>query len=303
MKKSIFRSLTFLFSVFFIFSAITVNNLNENTGTEYPAPPELTRTITVISQFYSDTDADIRIMSYNLLSDSAGFEGSPAYMRSEGVCYLLNTLSPDVAGIQEMGRNWFYCLNKSTDYAFISPVRTTLYGTMTAIIYNPENLILKSYGEHSFKNSYNPKLRCAVWGVFCHKATGKTFAIINTHFSLSEHDDKAPMNEARELLSYGEKISEIYNCPVFFTGDFNAGERRSDNNVSSSVYEALCTSFTDTKELAQAKSSGDNLSNNSSSIDHIFLKGNARINSYVILSQNEFTQLSDHYPIFIDAKL
>lgn len=300
MKKSIFRALAFLFSLLLILQAISVNMHSKNTGAEYPAPYELTRTVDCLSGIYPKNDREIRIMSYNLLSDSAGFDGSPAYMRSEGVSYILNTLAPDVAGIQETSRNWFYCLNKTTDYAFIAPVRTTVYGTMTTIIYNTKNLILKNYGEYSFKNSYNHKLRCTVWGLFYHKSTDKVFAVVNTHFSLSERDYRAPMTQATELLNLAEKISNTYNCTVFFTGDFNAGERRDENTIASSVYETLCTSFTDTKELALTKSSGENLSVHSACIDHIFLKGDAQIRRYVILSQNELSPLSDHYPVFVD---
>ncbi len=267
---------------------------------EHTASTELLTVINNIKTTNPKSQKHIRIMSYNLLADSLGFEGTDAHIRADGVCNLLNELSPDVIGLQETSRNWHTCIQKKTDYSFISPVRTELFGTMTSVIYNENTLTLLKSGEKVFNYGYDSRLRRMVWGIFKHNENSKIFAVINTHFSLSNNNITTPMNQASELLEFGEKLREEYNCPVFFIGDFNARERNRNTNISSSVYETLCTTLNDAKTEAQSVASGVNQSIYASSNDHIFIKGNAEIKKYVILSQNEFANLSDHYPIFVD---
>ncbi len=267
---------------------------------EYPVSTELLTVINNIKLTNPKPREHIRIMSYNLLADCLGFDGTNAITRADGVCGLLNSLTPDVVGLQETSRNWHTCIEEKTDYSFIAPVRTKIFGTMTSVIYNKNTLSLLKSGENVFKFGYDSRLRRLVWGIFKYKESNKIFAVINTHFSLSNTNITTPMNQAAELLDFGKKLQEEYNCPVFFIGDFNARERNANANVSSSVYETLCTILTDTKSNAQSVASGVNQSIYASSNDHIFLKGNAEIKNYVILSQNEFITLSDHYPVFVD---
>ena len=246
---------------------------------------------------------DIRIMSYNLLADCLGFEGTNAFTRANGVCEMLNTISPDVIGLQETSRNWQTAIKDQTDYSFISPIRTEILGTMTAIVYNPATLTLLESGEKVFSKGYDSRLRRIVWGVFRHKNTKKTFIVANTHLSLSNNNITTPVNQATELIDSGNELFEKYNCPIFFTGDFNARERKRNTYISSALYEMLCMTLTDTKTLSKSVSAGTPKSVNASSNDHIFLKGEAQINRYVTLSQNEFINFSDHYPIFIDTTI
>lgn len=267
---------------------------------KHPASTELLTVINNIKITNPKPREHIRIMSYNLLADSLGFEGTDAKIRAGGVCNLLNELSADVIGLQETSRNWHTCIEEKTNYSFVSPLRTKLFGTMTCVIYNKNTLTLLKSGEKVYNHGYDSRLRRMVWGIFKYNQNGKIFAVINTHFSLSNNNITTPMNQAAELLDFGENLLKEYNCPVFFIGDFNARERNKNTNISSSVYETLCTTLNDTKSAAQSVASGVSQSIYASSNDHIFVKGNAEIKNYVILSQNEFTNLSDHYPIFVD---
>ncbi len=267
---------------------------------EYACSAELITVINNIKLTNPKSKNHIRIMSYNLLSDSLGFDGTKAITRADGVCRILNSLSPDVAGLQETSRNWRTCIQEKTDYSFISPVRTKLFGTMTTIIYNKNTLTLLKSGEQVFKFGYDSRLRRMVWGLFRQKNDNKTFLVVNTHFSLSNDNLITPMNQAAELLDFGKKLQNEYNCPVFFIGDFNARERKRNNNISSSVYETLSATLNDTKNDAESISGGTPQSLQASSNDHIFSRGSTQIKKYVILSQSQLTTLSDQHPIFID---
>lgn len=271
------------------------------------------KTLSVTSEFSTVTnslksanpkhDDCIRILSYNLFADSFGFEGTNAVDRADGVCNMINTLAPDVIGLQETSRNWHTCIREKTDYSFIFPLRTEILGTMTCIIYNNSTVTLLASGEEVFKSGGDTRLRRMVWGLFKQKSNSAVFAVINTHFSLSSADTKVPMKQARELLSFGENLYEKYRCPVFFTGDFNARERNGGSNISSALYETLCSVLDDSKTNSPRITSGEKQGIYASSNDHIFFKGEAVIKNYAILSQKEFEGLSDHYPIFVDIFL
>lgn len=295
MKKSFIKLTTLLLCIFIIFNLTSTNQTPSN---DQPIP-----LLTALNITYPKGDGSLRIMSYNLLADTPGFEGSPAYLRASGVCNILNTLKPDVAGLQEVGRNWFFSLNQGTTYSFISPVKTTLFGTMTAIIYNKETVILEDSGEYVFPETYNGKLRCAVWGLFKEKQSDKKFLVINTHLSLKENGIDSPLEQATNIIILANELKETFNCPLFFVGDFNSDKRSLYNTSSACIYETLCTVSADTVNLSFEKGFGENKNFSSYSADHIFLKGEAEILRYIILSQPDFVELSDHYPIFIDTKI
>jgi endonuclease/exonuclease/phosphatase (EEP) superfamily protein YafD len=299
MKKSLLKALT----IFIVFSLICYYFDTKSPDSSYYVNTEFATTVNALNKIHPQKSSTLRIMSYNLLADTPGFMGSPAYLRSADVCFMLNTLKPDVTGFQEVSRNWAYCLNRDTDYNFISPLKTNFMGTMTIIMYNKDTLLLCQWGEYVFEKTHDGNLRCAVWGVFKEKATEKSFIVINTHLSLSYNEKDTAIKQAQEILDLAHNLYAEYNYPLFFTGDFNSGIRYSGYNASSCVYEVLCTSLTDTLRLAQQKSHGENLSTSSHSVDHIFVKGEPDVKEYVILSQPYFKNLSDHYPIFIDFTL
>ncbi len=300
MKKSLFKLLSLFLCVFII---IQIFFLNGNGAMYYSANGDLIKIVNALGKAYPKSPDTLRIMSYNLLADTPGFEGSPAYLRASGVCSILNTLKPDVAGLQETSRNWFYALNQGTQYAFISPVKTNIFGTMTTIVYNKETVSLHQWGEYVFPKTYSTKLRCAVWGLFKEKRTSQSFVVINTHLSLKEKWIDSPLEQATDILLLADELKKLYNCPVFFVGDFNSDKRLSGNVTSPCVYETLCTFFTDTRDMAKEKSCGENRSFSSYRADHIFVTGEADILRYVILSQAPFADLSNHYPIFIDISI
>ena len=245
----------------------------------------------------------MRIMSYNLLADSAGFNGTTAFERADGVCSIINCIKPDIIGLQEVSRNWYYCLKSNTKYKFIRPLKTALFGTMTTIIYNPDTVSLLSCGETSFTSTPQSQLRQMVWGIFSRKTDNTSFCIINTHLSLSNEDWDIAIKQAKELAEEINQLSNNYHIPVFVTGDFNSGKRKTYNTDTAGIYETICTVADDTKNISRSSSCGDGKSFQSVAIDHIFMRGDAVVDKYTILSQREFAVLSDHYPIFVDFSL
>lgn len=300
MKKAIIKSI-FIFCIALLIIARTISfsvTIYRNSNM-----PQLSQsahsTILKLKQIYPQPKNSVRIMTYNILSDEPGFEGSPSYTRASGVCSVLNNLSPDVVGIQEMSRSWFYFLKSNTQYSFISPVKTVATSSMTAIIYNPQRLILKNYGERALTNGASHRLRKYVWATFETISTESTFTVVNTHFSLNKNNSYTPLLQALDLISFSKEFNKEH--PVFFLGDFNTTQLSNTNSDSSRVYETLSTFFTDTKKITKSLSEGTEKGSDAPFVDHIFLKGNAEIINFIILSNKELAFLSDHYPILADV--
>ena len=251
-----------------------------------------------LKELYAQPENTVRIMTYNILSDEPGFEGSPAYTRANGVCAILNNLSPDVVGIQEMSHTWFYYLKANTQYSFVSTVKTALTSSMTAMLYNPKKLILKDSGEKILSQSTSQRLRKYIWATF-ETTDKKTFTVVNTHLSLNKTDSYSPMLQALDLIEFSKDFPG--ENPMFFIGDFNSTQSTESKTDYDMVYETLSTFFTDTKKAAESLSAGAEKSPYEAYVDHIFFKGNAEITDFVILSHKEFAFFSDHYPILADV--
>ncbi len=299
MKKNSIKLFPFIIIFVIILNTILFYGSAEPLVTD----DHFTNTINAINRTCPKPCSAIRIMTYNLLADTPGFYGTPAYSRAAEVCRLLNTLCPDVAGLQESSRNWFYALSTNTHYRFISPLKTNIYGTMTTIIYNPHTLALEEWGELTFPGSHNGRLRRAVWGLFRVKSTNKHLVVINTHLSLNEGEGYTPLIQATELLTLCRGLSERYGCPLFLIGDFNSDIRSDKNPLRAGAHEIITTYFTDTELTAAEKIHGDAKGTSAYCVDHIFTLGEAQILRFHLLSQSRFTALSDHYPIFIDIQM
>lgn len=257
-----------------------------------------------------EAGADVRIMSSNLLVHYSSWGGTSAKPRAKMFIELLNKYQPDVAGLQEVSDEWFCCLNRNLPdgYQFLFPFTTGLFVNMTAMIYNSNTLKLIDSGKSVYSQGDNPRLRRVVWGVFEEKDTGKRFAVTSTHFDLirtgTEAEELAIMNiQATEMIQLVTELEQKYDCPVFSTGDYNAMEDGSIHGEydAPEIYEKLTQSLTDTKDMAVLKQCGDAQGLEVPNYDHIFLKGEADVKSYQILSDSYITPLSDHYPIFIDV--
>lgn len=304
-KNNIYKIIAIITTIlFFLLTGADMYLKTYGDISQYPATIEQTTEIEKLSDFYEKEENLIRLMTYNILADSIGFEGSPAQYRADGVCKILNGISPDVCGFQETSRSWFACIYNNTDYKFIHPVRSAVFPTMTTLAYNPKTVNLIAFGEQVFKNGSNSPLRRMVWGVFRHKKTDKLFAVVNTHFSLSNSnftDNTTPLTQALELITLSKDLKNLFNCPVFPLGDFNA--HRTTKKMPSPIYDILVTAFRNTSALAKTVSHGENTNSKTLLIDHIFAFGDIEILHHSTLSQSNFKKFSDHYPVFCDISI
>ena len=304
-KNNIYKSIAIIATIlFFLLTGADMYLKTYGDISQHPATVEQTTEIEKLRDFYKKDENQIRLMTYNILADSIGFEGTPAEHRADGVCKIIKGISPDVCGFQEMSRKWFACIYNNTDYKFIHPIRSAVFSTMTTLAYNPKTVNLIAFGEQVFKNGSNSPLRRMVWGVFRHKETDKIFAVVNTHFSLSDSsftDNTIPLTQALELITLCKDLKNLFNCPVFPLGDFNT--HKPTKKTPSPIYDILVTAFKNTLTLAKTVSHGENTNNKTLFIDHIFSFGDATVIRHATLSQSNFKELSDHYPIFCDISI
>ena len=259
-----------------------------------------------------DNNADIRIMSSNLLVHYKSWGGTPAKPRAKEYVELLENYSPDVIGVQEMSDSW-YCLlrnNLPSGYKMLYPFTSGAFVRMTAVIYNSDTLNLVDSGIFAYKNGDNPRLRRVVWGVFEVKGTGKRFALTNTHFDLLRDGRETELREVMlsqtdELSNKIYSLADEYDCPVFSTGDYNTMEDTpytKDIDIPE-IYNLLSSRFVDSKFNCQNQVCGTEQDWDYPSYDHIFVYGNAEVDTFALLSYKYLSDMSDHYPVFADIDL
>ena len=247
----------------------------------------------------------LRVISYNLLADTRGFGGTAAQTRAPDAAALLHAFKGDILCLQEVSPRWFSCLGKylGGEYRAVQPVRTVLFTKMNVIMYNNAVTLLKS-GSMQFSVGNDTRTRFAVWAVFEHKHSGRQYAVINCHFNLIKSNidtvnSLSAANQSNELCALADELINQYACPVIAAGDFNCREQRTETD-SSYIYSRLVSYFTDARTAAESVFVGAKKRFNSTSGDHIFIKGGADVKSYNILALPQSETVSDHFAVFAD---
>ncbi len=301
-KKTLMKTAAILLAL--AFSLLTAADMYLKTLgdiSDTPAPQHVTQTIEALTQFRKKSGT-LRIMSYNLLADTIGFEGENATLRADGVCRILKSLSPDAVCLQEVSRNWFACVMNNTGYRFVHPIRTGLFATMTAIAYNPEALLLIKSGEKVFEHGGNSSLRRAVWAMFEIKSENEFFILVSTHFDLKKTDN-SPLENATQLLQATELVKLCLDlnarekCPVILGGDFNVKKATKKN--PSPVYDII-NGFFPNAETSSHSRNYLTTEKSGNPVDHIFHTDTLKAEKYYNFNHRHLEELSDHPPIMAD---
>lgn len=279
---------------------------------------------------------NLRILDDNVWDYSP--ETIPAKWQSVGVdprdnvrapefAQLVRAYMPDVLTLQEYNRHLdaeFFPLIER--YGYVCSYESGADFNNTPIYYNPETVELKKvlfnlYTPSKYSNHGSKSFTSAV---FVHKATGRTFAVINTHLWWKSDkalpgSTQARAAQVRLMMAEAEEIKAAYDCPVFVTGDMNCEEdsipmQQFIQGGYKPCYK-IATVYGDTSNGHHICGPNDGYSRTSrrkgversvGAIDHCFLwndKGQAEVKVFDCI-QAEFTvKLTDHYPNLIDAAL
>ena len=256
--------------------------------------------------------ADVRVMSANLLVGYKSWGGTPVRPRAKQFVEVMRRFRPDVAALQEASFDWHACIAQNlANHEILHPQNNVVQKSLTTLIYNTETLDLLDSGRQAFSVGDGTQHRAVTWGVFETKADGKRFAVTSTHLNLVRDEEtrgteiETMTQQVNELLEIVNRIQTQYNCPVFCAGDYNAMENDSTKGIyaGSEIYSLLTQTLTDTKFIAEQQAAGSVESFNVPTWDHIFLKGDASVCAFRVLSEPCLQDMSDHFPVFADIAL
>ena len=263
---------------------------------------------------YASCD-EIKIMSFNVRTTLTETNTDNNWDNRKGACMeLIKDHMPTLIGVQEAkyAHHWTYLKEQLADeYSGYGVNRDTGKesgtGETMGILYN-KSVIQKLDGgtfwlsetpntpSKGFGASYS---RCATWGLFKHKTTGKKFCYINTHI---DHQVALAQVEGMKLISeFFQQYKDEYL--LFITADFNM---KSDNvafdPIEAYMYntrEVAPEELTDYDTTFNGFTTGKN-----SIIDHIYCSNYLKVIEYHTINENYgVTFVSDHYPIYSIIKL
>lgn len=151
--------------------------------------------------------------------------------RSPEYAQLIRAYMPDIICMQEYTRHMHNELNPMiSKYGY--QISFEVEGNpWTPIFYRPEvlELLEKKYVPYTPKQWSDVESKGYCSAVFKHKATGKIFAVINTHLWWKDEEAQKGSTYARAsqiylMMAESELIKAKYNCPIFVTGDMNCEE-------------------------------------------------------------------------------
>ena len=280
-----------------------------------------------LSVTYTPKETDITLMSSNVRyysarnKDEKPDEGDCDWEnRKEAYFKMLNTLSPDIVGLQEAEQEQVKDIkNNCPGYSHIGYGRKSgkdiLYefspfeqlagmehSESTTILYKTDKFTKHSDGWfcHSenpntantyFKISTDKQPRISTWVILTHKETGRKFFYLNTHTTI---DDSREL----EIGLIREQVGKLNTkkLPVILSGDWNLVE-------DDSWMEPITKNYSSARRTAPVT---DNCytfhwwetSSKRRQIDHIYYKDLECLEFHTVNQRWNDLLVSDHYPIY-----
>lgn len=259
----------------------------------------------------------MRIMTFNIpygnIKVSDGNGQNTWANRSQAICHYVDSLAPDVMGIQEGVKDELTSLLAGLHgYAMVGCARNdgAESGEYTPILYRTERLLLEQSGNYWLSDTPDKpsKLaaslcyRVATWALFTDKVTGARFIYTNTH--LDHGTDEVRVAQAKVVKEHMEALTQKYGKTLrqFLSADFNM-------NRQSVVYPYLTNYKLSMRDLwksarkAVVKAVDGYSSTPDNEIDFIFAYGSVSC-SYAELGNRNTPEgfiMSDHNPHFADV--
>lgn len=254
-------------------------------------------------------EAALKVISYNVR-----YTGEPAtdgenhwdYRRHASI-NMVREERPALIGTQEVLAGQLEFLRENLpEYEAVGVGRDDgiSAGEHMAIFYRKEAVEMIDWG--TFWLSETPEKPTMGWDAACHrtctwarlrdKASGKEFALMNTHL---DHIGKVAREQSIRLLM--QRMAELVGAdtPVVMTGDFNS-------TTDQEIYSPLKASMQDAREVAtrsDRRSTFNGWGRGSGVIDHIFVRG-AKVDRFEVLCDKNYgaPYISDHYPVAAEIR-
>ena len=259
---------------------------------------------------------ELKIMSFNVRTTLEESNPDNSWANRREACVeLIKDHMPSIIGVQEAkyAHHWTYLKEQLVDdYSGFGVNRDTGKesgnGETMGILYNKS--VLQKLEGGTFWLSETPDTpskgfganysRCATWGLFKHRSTGKKICYVNTHI---DHQSELAQVEGMKLISkFFEQYKDEYL--LFITADFNM---RSDNVA----FDPIEPYMHNTREVAPEGLTDYDTTYNGyvttkdSIIDHIYCSNYLKVVEYHTINEQYggVTYVSVHYPIYSIIKL
>ncbi|MBQ6286743.1 MAG: hypothetical protein IJK73_03690 [Bacteroidales bacterium] len=246
--------------------------------------------------------------------------------RSIGFAKLVADYKPDIVTLQEYSSHMDGHLSpKLESLGFTNACPEDGSWNFTPVFYDSTavRLLKVNYNLYTPSRFSNGNTKSFTSAVFSHLATGKVFAVLNTHLWWKSEKDQpgstmARASQIRLMMAEAEMIKSEYDCVIFLMGDMNCEE----DTVP--MQQLLKEGYTPCYKIAKVE--GDNHNGHhtcydggfsadsfrkgpdrrTGALDH-FLIHNASPETEVLVYHcimDEYTiPLTDHYPNYVDVKL
>lgn len=266
-----------------------------------------------------DTDATVRIMTFNILGSSDSPDTRYPY-----ILKTIQTYNPGIVSFQECNAN---CHNKIiANLAGYASAHTTHSGkntkVYTPIVYRTDLYKVVKSGQEWLDMRYTAtNTKSLAWAVFEEISSGKKFAVVNMHGALWTSSYPLPegktydqmraeavqwrVDNVRQMNDRMKAIlAEFPDIPCLWTGDFNF-TKDSDaykavigygmKDAEFSATEKHDTGTKTTHPVGSAPDAGN-------SIDHVFGNGKITFRVHKICNTADDLKGSDHCPVYADVK-
>ena len=290
-----------------------------------------------------DVTFGVRAASYNIRIDTTESNSANDWNnRKAALVNLVNSISPDVIGFQEVRPTQYaYLKEQFSAYTFVGAYRDNLSSSeATPVAFStsrfalmdrgtfwlsatPDKVGSKKWGD-GIENSEYPRI--CTWALLRDKATGGVFCFASTHLDLLAGPRLAGM---RLILSMLVSKYEAVGVPVVVVGDMNAletedsmteaaaamqdsllyskttqtGSWRTFNNWNWNGSEVLCVDALADYTAAQRTAKKSTIGKR---IDYIFSSFGTEVESFATRNDarpGKQYYPSDHYPVAADLKL
>lgn len=256
----------------------------------------------------------IRIMSYNIRVGTTDDGENSWERRKPATIAMLQTLNPDVFGIQEAQPFQIdYILTNCSQYKCVGVGREDGIdaGEHMSVFYDTTRIELLDWGTYWLSETPDiPSVgwdarykRTATWTLLRQRHSHKCFYCVNTH--LDNVGAQARYNGLNLISENIQKMnSEDY--PIMLIGDFNVTPL--DTCLSAISYQMKSARKTAAKrdKIGSFNAFGTyHTSETNLSIDHIYYSGAKKCESFHVDTTKymEIPYISDHYPIYADIQL
>lgn len=245
-------------------------------------------------------------------------------VRAPQFAALVRAYMPDVVNLQEYSSHMhdiFYPLIQRYGYAIAYESGKDWNNTPVFYNTNTVELVSVNFNLYTPKRWSNHGSKSFTSAVLRHKATGKCFAVINTHLwfkneKAQKGSDHARAAQAHLMLAESDVIRSKYDIPVIITGDMNCYEHSLPIQEFIKCGYVPCykaaTVFGDNNNGHHICGPKDGYSRSSrrpsaerekGAIDHCLILGDAEVKVFDCIQAAFTVKLTDHYPNLMDIKL